>query len=448
MKRSHAQTAALWAALTLIAGVMIWMNGMTPLFADDFSYSVSFVTKAPCESFCDVLSSQYLHYFTTNGRTVVHVLGQCLLWLGKPGLNVLNGLAFAGVCYLICLHGLGSREAVRGWQVLGVFALLWFLTPHFGGSYLWVMGAANYLYSPGLILLYFLRWRNALREGGDEERPEPLWDTLLWAAAGILSGWSNENTSFALICMVVWVIVLRRIHRRRVFRWMWAGLAGNLLGCVLLFASPAQGKRLAAAGGFGALSQWLVRFVSITKQTVIYFFPLLLLALVALLLLWRIKGRNLRALEIPSVYAVGTLVSLYAMVGSPEFPIWAWSSILFLGLTTVLSLLSQLPMGEKVWRGRACAALGLAAIVAVGWQLSTIYPELSRVREAYAQREVQIEQARQTGQALVVEPIQTDCTYSSYSLFAELNPEDTDWPNNAIANYYGIVSISPEPEAP
>lgn len=220
MKRSRAQTAALWAALALIAGVMIWMNGMTPLFADDFSYSVSFVTKAPCKSIWDVLSSQYLHYFTTNGRTVVHVLGQCLLWLGKPGLNVLNGLAFAGVCYLICLHSLGSHEAVRGWQVLGVFALLWFLTPHFGGSYLWVMGAANYLYSPGLILLFFLRWRNALREGGDEKKPEPLWDTLLWAAAGILSGWSNENTSLALICMVVWVIVLRRIHRRRVFRWM------------------------------------------------------------------------------------------------------------------------------------------------------------------------------------------------------------------------------------
>lgn len=446
MKRSHMRAAARRAAAAaLIAGIMIWMNGMTPLFADDFSYSVSFVTKAPCESIWDVLSSQYLHYFTTNGRTVVHVLGQCLLWLGKPGLNVLNGLAFAGVCYLICLHALGKAERVRSWHLLSVFAALWFLTPHFGGSYLWVMGAVNYLYSPGMILLYLLRWRNALREGGNEERPEPLWDTLLWAAAGILSGWSNENTSLALICMVLWVMALRRIHRRRIFRWMWGGLAGNLLGCVLLFASPAQSKRLAAAGGFGTLSQWLGRFVSITKQTVIYFCPLLLLALVALLLLWRIKRCNLRALEIPSVYAIGTLVSLYAMVGSPEFPIWAWSSILFLGLTTVLSLLSQLPVEEKVSSRRACAILGLVAIVAVGWHLFSIYPELSRVREAYAQREVQIEQARQTGQALVVESIQTDCTYSSYSLFAELNPEGTDWPNNAIANYYGIVSISPNP---
>lgn len=433
------------AAAALIAGVMIWMNHLTPLFADDFSYSVSFVTKAPCESFWDVLSSQYLHYFTTNGRTVVHILGQCLLWLGKPGLNILNGLAFAGVCYLICLHALGKAERVRSWHLLSVFAALWFLTPHFGGSYLWVMGAVNYLYSPGMLLLYLLRWRNALDDEVTDKKPESLWDTLLWTVAGILTGWSNENTSLALICMVLWVMALRRIHRRRIFRWMWGGLAGNLLGCVLLFASPAQSKRLASAGGFGTVRQWLVRFVSISKQAVIYFYPLLLLALIVLLLLWKNRKWNPQALEIPSVYALGTLVSLYSMVGSPEFPVWAWSSILFLGMTTVFSLLSLLHMEKKKSSGRACAALGLIAVLAVGWQLSTIYPELSRVQEAYAQREVQIEQARQTGQPLVVEPIQTDCTYSSYSLFSELNPNGTDWPNNAIANYYGIASISPNP---
>ena len=149
---------------------MIYMNYLTPLFADDFSYTVSWVTKEPMTSLKEVLQSQYLHYFTTNGRSVVHFLAQSVLCFGKPFVNVVNGIMFCAFCVLICFHGCGSFRKIENWQILSVFAALWFLTPHFGGSYLWVMGAANYLYSPTLILLYLVPYRYWMNKAEEKEQ--------------------------------------------------------------------------------------------------------------------------------------------------------------------------------------------------------------------------------------------------------------------------------------
>lgn len=73
----------------------------------------------------------------------------------------------------------------------------------------------------------------------------------------------------------------------------------------------------------------------------------------------------------------------------------------------------------------------------------TVAPELHRVHKAYQEREQHIAAAGY--EDLIVEPITTTCRYSSYSLFAELSTDPTIWPNTAIANYYGLKSISISP---
>ena len=99
--------------------------------------------------------------------------------------------------------------------LLAVFAALWFLTPHFGGSYLWVMGAANYLYSPQIILLFFIPYRLRLNPGWmPKGHDRPLLYAALAAAGGVLAGWTNENTSLALIVMVAAVLVLDLLQKR------------------------------------------------------------------------------------------------------------------------------------------------------------------------------------------------------------------------------------------
>lgn len=454
MVKSKRASLNLAVAFVAIAAFLSYMNYLTPLFADDFSYSVSFATKKPLASVYDLYQSQYLHYFTTNGRIPIHAMAQVLLWIGKPVLNVINGAVFAAFCLLICYHGLGAMKKIRGYHLLVVFGALWFLTPHFGGSYLWVMGAANYLYSPTLILCFFIPYRRAMRDGAVEKSRHPLLLAVGNAMLGVLAGWSNENTSLALIVMVAAVIAIHIVAKKKVNPWMWTGLAGNIIGCGILFLSPAQAKRLDAAGGFGDLSQWIIRFLSISLNVLRYLWlPMLVFVVAFILVLRGTKRAPKRSLaELiwhlgpAMVFTLGTGISVYAMVGSPEFPVWVWSSILALALIAAMNMVYAINPADVKLSPRVPLLLGGAAVLAVCISYGTVAPELHRVAACYEEREACI--AAEAGQDLMVEPITSDCPYSSYSLFPELSTDPGIWPNTAVANYYGLGSIAAEPISP
>lgn len=449
LKRLLRQWGSFAIVSTVVVAFMAYMNYMTPLFADDFSYSVSFVTKEPFESFSQVLQSQYLHYFSTNGRTVVHTLAQVLLWIGKPALNWINAAAFLSLCILICFHGLGSFRAIKSHHIILVFAALWLLTPHFAGSYLWVMGSANYMYSPQIILLFLIPFRRTLAGEKDPAQRHPAAYGLIWWIFGIMAGWTNENTSLALIAMVFCILAARFIKKEKIPGWMTFGFLGNVTGAALLFASPAQAKRLSAAGGFGGLEQWLERFVSISLQVCRYFWVLILIFLIAAFVFAfqnKKTDRKILLTELlpTGIYAVGALICVYSMVGSPQFPIWAWSSILVFFLIAVMTLVSCIEVNRtETWRlVKNGLCIGLLIVTAVCFFNAA--PELTRIKEEYSKREQMIADAAASGERLIVEPITSACTYSSYSLFLELNEDPASWPNNAIANYYDIPSIGAE----
>lgn len=430
-----------WTLLVLagIAAFSIYLEGLTPLFGDDFSYSVSFVTKARLASLGDVLASQRLHYLTTNGRAVVHTLAQILMWLGRPAMDVVYGLLLGTLCLLICVYWRGSFRKVEPWQPAAVFLFLWFFTPHFGGSYLWKMGAANYLLSPQLILLFFFPYRVWIsRKGAGRGRP---WQAVAMGVFGLLAGWTNENTSLALAAMVLLTLLLRLLRRLSSPLWMWTGLAGAAAGAVLLFFSPAQAARLAGSGGMGGLSVWLARMGPITRQAAACLWPLAAVWVLSLVLL--IVKRRRADLWPAMITLAGFLAALYAMAASPEFPPWAWSSILAFALVFT-GVLLYAALGEEAKAPPAFQlAVVLAAMLAVLLSWRGIAPELNRVRDAFDARETAIRTALAAGETdVTVSGIATLSTYSSYSLFPELGGDSAQWPNTAVANYYGLTSIS------
>lgn len=337
--------------------------------------------------------------------------------------------------------------------MLSVFAALWFLTPHFGGSYLWVMGAANYMYSPQIILLFLIPYRLLLNPNYKKENTSPSWLlAIVWAVCGVLAGWTNENTSLALIVIVIMVIVVQALEKQKIFPWMWTGLVGNLVGCAFLFLSPAQGKRLAAAGGFGGLMQWVHRFISISYNVIRYLWLPILIFAVALVFFFLQEKRkrkkkvidrsSLIALAPAFVFVVGTGISVYSMVGSPEFPVWVWSSILSFCLIAVLNMVAVVDFSSRrlLSHGGRLASAILIAAIAVSY--FNVAPELYRVKAAFQEREQLIAIAKSDDSTLVVDRITTKCAYSSYSLFGEISTDATIWPNTAIANYYDLISIS------
>ena len=68
--------------LICIFVMMLLLNILTPLLADDFSYSFN-TDGEKLSSFLDVLDYQVTHYFQWGGRTVAHTIAQVFLLFPK-----------------------------------------------------------------------------------------------------------------------------------------------------------------------------------------------------------------------------------------------------------------------------------------------------------------------------------------------------------------------------
>lgn len=488
--------------LTAVTAVLIFtsavvLNFLTPLFADDFSYSVSFETKLPISSFYDIYRSQVVHYKSTNGRSVVHALAQLLLWIGKPVLNYINGAAFLSFCLLIYFHAFGTLKNLNYKRLIFIYSALFFLTPTFGGSYLWVMGAANYLYSPQIILIYLIPYRLALYRrvalyeskeslsyynisAQSEKRQKTLFCDILCAVlffpCGVIAGWTNENTSIAMIFMVIACIVAMIIYSgkgkrqspRRVPLWMFTGLLGNVLGALLLFLSPAQKKRLEGAGSIGSAGMMVRRALSITKNAVLYLWPLLviLIVLFAIIIIKmraadsKTRRRALIAFTTPAVYTLGSLLCLYSMAGSPEFPRWVWGTIfgfILIAISSICETTARVFYSDKdtgnnfpqkklrVIQIYKWAAVAISALlfISCAFGFKKAVDDLMPVKNAYDARVEYIEDMLSKGNTdITVDIIKSNSPYSSYNLFDELSFDSSSWPNTAVARYFGLTSIS------
>ncbi|MFB8447709.1 DUF6056 family protein [Enterococcus thailandicus] len=75
--------------------VMVLLNFLTPLIADDLQY------MAKTEGFFTILNNEYTQYQTWTGRSIVHIIARIFLLMPKIFFNILNPLAFIYVTLLI-----------------------------------------------------------------------------------------------------------------------------------------------------------------------------------------------------------------------------------------------------------------------------------------------------------------------------------------------------------
>ena len=437
--------AARWGVilgLAAVAAAFYALNVLTCLYADDYSYTYTFAVtegKYRISNLYELFLSQRNHYLVMNGRTVVHTLAQLFLMWGKPVFNVLNTAAFVALGLLIYRHGYGKSGELQPAVLFCVFGLLWVFTPAFGESFLWLVGSCNYLFGILFILAALLPVTKAL--DGDFT-PMAGWKTALYFVLCLLAGWTNENNSVALIviflCCVVWLLATKR----KVPAWVWVGLAGSVLGCLLLLLSPGEATRLSNAGGFGGLRTWVHRGLSITARLLAY------LGLeLALILVYLIKGlrqkRPVRDLLKPGIFFLAGLASTYSMILSPQFPTRTWSGPVVFFTIALVALTRWLePEPNQNYRilTRVMAAV---AVLAIAGTYVWAVQDLNETRHAVQLRETYIAEELAAGRRdVTLSPIHGQTKWNCYQKYDDLNDDPAQWPNTAYAMYYGLDSVS------
>lgn len=431
--------------LVLIAVQIYVLNSETALCRDDYSYSYTFAVKENkfrITNFREVIESQINHYKVMNGRAVTHTIAQTFLIFEKSVFNIFNTAAFVLLLYLISFHASPKKHGTSPLMLLAAFLCLWFFTPAFGDSYLWLTGACNYLWGILIILVFMLPLTLAFEGVHSPELTTMIVLAPIYFVFAVVAGFTNENTSAALLVMSVLFIIAITVKYRRFPIWAVLGFIGNICGFLLMILAPGQSARLDANGGFGSIRVWFERLKLISLDFLKYH-GILLAVLAVLLVIGIVGGKRPAELTCPAVFFVGTLASVYSMILSPYFPERVWSGPTILLSLTLLSLGSAvLPEKFGIPTKIALAVVCCGLVLTFAHSYEQAYLDVAATKKAVEAREAEIAEFKFQGISEVeLETISGNSRFDAYVPAGDLNDDSTTWPNTAIAMYYGLDEV-------
>jgi len=278
------------------------LNFFSSQYHDDFVYKFMITGGASdyshrIGSIGDIIRSQVDHYFTVNGRSIVHFFVQLFTGLlGKQVFNVFNALVFAVFVWLLKLN-LTRRSALRAnGFAIAVVVTMTLLLPRFKDTFLWMTGSINYLWSSTVILAFLLYY--------DNKRQQPVDANLAWILPlAFLAGWTHEGISLPLALSLVFFSLLQfKQSYRQQGLWMALFLLG---GACVAALSPGTFSRL-GEGSEIAVSTIGVRIKS--GLTLYAKLRLIYLAIIITVVAWVKDRQALKQAIVNNNYLIGAIV--------------------------------------------------------------------------------------------------------------------------------------------
>lgn len=459
-------------ALLVFAGIFIFLyilNYLTPMsFGDDYVYSFMWHGKAMStplppdavriSSWKELFASQWLHYFTWGGRAVAHVLIQFFLWMGKDVFNFFNTCVctflFAEIYF--CMNRANIKLRFEAKKVFFIFVTIWAFTPAFSQVFFWVGGSLNYVWTTVFLLAFLIPYIRKYYSFFSQEKTNADFNALSMFIGGILAGWSNENTICWVILALFFFImyVKRRKSDLEIDRWMYTGLAGLVIGYLLLMLAPGNANRFYLDYGnasFIARANLIENFKMAVLILLVYHFVLWYFCLRSF---WDIKQKQVKGMSLKAEIVLvkiicGLSLGMFAiMIFSPEFPPRsAFQSTVFLviacGILLRLQEEYQVIVVHKVakklfpYLGSIYFALTASITLYCFYNTHLQFRELlSVVQEAHISQDNNI---------IVIKPIKEpkDSFFWSgmHTITYVLSDDVSGWANVAFSKYYGIKGI-------
>ncbi|GMO44483.1 MAG: hypothetical protein Pg6C_06340 [Treponemataceae bacterium] len=428
----------------LSASVMILfyaLNILTPLIADDYSYSLGI------HSVADIVRNPYNLWHGWSGRSVAHFLAQFWLLIGKPFFNLANTLVYCAFVLLTYFHITGTLRKFKPAVFFIINVFYWFLVPAWGQNFLWLVGSCNYLWTTTSILFFLAPFRK--RQDKKAYRLNvPL--SALFFIAGVLAGWSNENSGAAVLFLLIAYFAMKIINKEKVILFEITGTIGFLTGFALLVAAPGNYVRADVMKEMGighyndALAVMLFkRFIVITIMFLKNYGAAVISA--AAFFAFDLLYRQKRTLNIFSYfYALAAFAAAWSMMLAPDFPDRAFLIVtVFSGITlgnVLLKLEIQIPSIVK--------RNGMLLPVCIF--LLFISPSFLRAVKNIAdihlrwQNRVEYILAEKEKGNLDVEvrgPIPAGDRHTALYGLLDIVDNENEWVNKSIAEYFGLRSI-------
>ena len=417
--------------LLILFIVALGFNMLTPLLADDFSYSFSFDTDTRIEHIREIFPSMAAHRSMLNGRVIPHGFVQLFLMMPKIVFNVFNALNTVLIAVLVCFI-LGTNFKRCSLLCLCGAFMLWNFTPAFGQNFFWLDGAVNYSWAITVLLLFLLPY---IRDFLGRKSAPPALLTVLSVPFGFVAGSWSENGSIAAIFAAVCLSVLIYIKEKKISLPRILSLLFAIAGFVFLMSAPATAGR-AGEMSLSALAASLKNVVGESQKVlllpyIIYFVSFFL----------AFSSGDRKKLALSAIFFLAGLGSLCSFVFANYFtPRHFFVTIVFTVIAVLINFDLIMDAGsKKLVQGFTAAC---AVVFAFNFVLGAI--DTAVIFGKSLERRRLIEEALSSGEKNVcVEAYQPSTPYSAAYGLEDLHPDpksDT-WPNISIAMYYGLNMI-------
>lgn len=433
---------ACFGFIIFVSFILIYiLNILHPIFGDDWNYCLLPDGHTKVKSFSDILYTQYEHYFTWGGRTVVHIIAQSLLLAGISIGDFVNSLAYVAFT-LVIYYMANQSNKVKPSLLLGINLLIWFFQPAFGSTILWITGSANYLWGTLIILSFLFPYTKQALTANNKNS---FVRSGLFFIAGIIAGWTNENMAVALIIMLIAFIGYYKVKQRKIPLWAITGLTGAIIGCVLMIAAPGNYARMGNVlsqehGNESFVVIFIGRFIAAIAG---YYYFVLVPSFIFTLTLcfYRAFGKKTDkpVLFVAFVFILGAIVATLAMSASPIFPGRAAFGIITLFFVATSFLFANLDFSTKLVKRITYATIvfGLLLFVADYYRG---YRELKDADKILQARVDIIEIGKRDG----IKDFVFDnriFPQGRYFHYFELSYDPNDWHNRMFSAYYDINSV-------
>ena len=230
--------------IVILTILCITISYCSPYFPDDYNYAFVFNSNTRIDSFSDLFRSVGIFYLHWGGRFLPQLIGQLLIWFGKPWFSVLNGLMLLTLSYFIYKSCFSSKdEKINFSKILFIFLVIILTVPIPNETLFWQMGSINYMWMMALSVIYicpFILAFLSIREIEDNYKTYTY--VIIF---GFLAGLTNENIAPFIVFANIVYIVYKFIIKEHIYKWNILGLISSIVGCCLLMLSPGNSERQA-----------------------------------------------------------------------------------------------------------------------------------------------------------------------------------------------------------
>ncbi len=420
---------------------------LTPNMSDDVIYADK---VAEAGNFFDLFAQEYEHYMGHTGRSVAHFILRIFLFIGnKAVFNVVAALVFVALSLMI-YYNIEHKKAYDLRIYVGIIVLMWLFDPTISNSTFWETGACNYMFTAAIMFAFITLFRKWLKE----EKKSGIGAAAGMFFLGLLAGWCNENTSGGVILFTFLMLFGKWLEKRDfsgIRNWMVTGFAGNLVGFIIMFASPGNFSRAdmeAEEEAHTGIVAFAARFLKITLNIKDNYLVLVFVFIVVAIAIAYRTGKlsefwkASRQMLLFGLMALATCYVLIVVSQSQLRTYYGASLFLMTGIVQGFAWIVNRGFTEELVQ---ITATSLITVYGVFLILTYIQEgaNLARIKREFDEREVYYLQQVEEGNLWINAPKLRPQWKTRYSMAYESDiSEDKDnWLNISYCAHYGLDFI-------